>query len=388
MGGVNTKNQAFRCPNCCQLYNITIAPGKTNSLIYLLCYCPGQKVIPLAQFLQSAKIGKQFIFHCSNCKKEASKIVYCYDCKKTYCAKCNQLHKNRQSIQVSNKKDLKFDTNEEKVDNAYVNTDPNTMDVPNINEESKDNKENQNSEKKNDANHNRTIEADKIDFYCVNHQKNLFTGYCYKCKENICDKCISENLHSGHNFESFSTLLMDKKEKEVLQNKMKFAKLKIEYNRKAGELLIRDAKKKVKAEDLTQLQKLLNYNENTNNNILELMNYIIDMIEKIKEKNYTIIQNLSRNNRFNVDRLKFGAEKNIAKDVECFKNYLSKSYVLHRPKLRKAPPPPSATATTAKLFSEKPPEEAKQSEVVDIIENKTPVVKKKKAKKKALNLEE
>ena len=373
MGGVNTKNQAFRCPTCCQLYNITISPGKPNTLIYLLCYCPGQKVMNLPEFLKITKKGKQFIFHCSKCKKESSKILYCYDCKQPYCTKCNPLHKNQQSTKKE------------------TNTDPNETPMEDVNEEANtgnNNPNEENKEKSNDVKHNRNIEVDKIDFYCVNHQKNLFTGYCYKCKENICDKCISENLHSGHNFESFSTLLMDKKEKEVLQNKIKFAKLKIEYNRRAGELLIRDAKRKVKSEELTELSKLITFNENTNNNILELMNFIVDMVEKIKEKNYTIIQNLIRNNRFNVERLKFESDSKIEKDVERFKNYLTKSFVLRRPKLRKAPPPPSAAAETAKLFTEKPPEEAKQSEVVDIIENKTPVVKKKKGKKKTLNLEE
>ena len=386
MGGVSTKNQAFRCPTCCQLYNITIAPGKPNALIYLLCYCPGQKVITLTKFLQIAKKGKQFVFSCSKCKKETSKMVYCYDCKRAYCAKCYPLHKNRQTLQGTNKKEININSGEVPENNMRVGTEPNTS-VPNINETSNiENKQNE-SQNSNEANH-RAIEVDKMDFYCVNHNKNLFNGYCYKCKQNICDKCITENSHNGHNFELFSTLLMDKKEKEVLQDKIKFAKLKIEYNRKAGELLIRDAKKKVKSEVLNELSKLLTYNENTNNSILELMNYIIDMVEKIKDKNYTIIQNLARNNRFNVERLKFGQDSKIEQDVERFRVYLNKNYVLHRPKLRKAPPPPSAVAETAKLLSEKPPEEAKQSEVVDIIENKTPVVKKKKGKKKTLNLEE
>lgn len=388
MGGVVTKNKAFRCEQCFQIYNITISPGYPDSIVYLLCNCKGQKEVKLDVFMKDIKAKKPFVIHCANCKKESPKSFYCYDCKKVYCSNCVKNHSKKEEPKKLNQTPAAQnpETAEQTPDNTSEQSTPQNEQPaePAISVE----KEQKPSNEKKETVVHRIIDINKYDFYCVNHPNNTFNGYCYKCKENICKECISKNNHDGHNIESFSTLLMNKKEKEALQNSLKFANLKIEYNSKVSQMIIRDAKGKIKPNELSDLSKLAEINDATNKNIYELINnYIIVMLEKIKDKNYVIIQNLARNNRFNIERLKFEKKSKIEEDAELLSKYLKSKngFILYKPKLKKKP---VAVTNTALAFSEKPIEEVKQNEdVCGIIENKTiTVIKKKKMKKKVLEL--
>ena len=41
----------------------------------------------------------------------------------------------------------------------------------------------------------KTIHAEKLDFYCVNHQTENFIGNCQQCLMNICSRRYKEGPH-------------------------------------------------------------------------------------------------------------------------------------------------------------------------------------------------
>ena len=65
--------------------------------------------------------------------------------------------------------------------------------------------ENNNNELMSSIGH-KTIDIDKVDFNCILHENEMFTGFCKKCLLHFCQKCQEENLHKDHEISLFSEI--------------------------------------------------------------------------------------------------------------------------------------------------------------------------------------
>ena len=241
-------------------------------------------------YLKDLKKKEKFVIKCAKCQTEDPKEPkYCYQCKKLYCVKCCDYHS-----QLSN---LVSDNNEGNKDDDV-----------------------------NKLIGHKVIEIDKVDFYCILHQKEKFIGFCTKCLLNYCSKCEEEKLHQNHEVKLFAPLLIDKKKKELIKEGKKLSQNKIDYNHKVSKKI----RKKIKNdENKKQIETLSKENEKINETILELFDFLYDIYEKTKHKNYSIIYNVNNNINFNSDKLKFEKGKHEEEDAIHLIEYLKTDFILH-----------------------------------------------------------
>ena len=272
MGGLEISNKFLRCPICLEIKRLTINPQYPVSKVKMNCRC-SEKEINLNDYFKDLKKKEDFKIKCAKCQTEEPKEPkYCYHCQKIYCIKCSEFHS-----QLSN-----LDTNTENKD------DINTL-----------------------IGH-KVISIDKVDFYCILHQTEKFTGFCKKCLINFCPKCEQENLHKEHQVQLYAPLLIDKKKKDLIKEGKKYAHVKIDYNHAVSKKI----RKKIKnAENKKQIETLSKENEKNNEKILEFFDFLYDIYDKTKHKNYSIIFNVVNNTDFNVDRLKFDKKKHEEEDA-------------------------------------------------------------------------
>ncbi len=299
MGGLSISNKEFRCENCFQLFKMKIKPLPPETKIILTCICEHPKESILHNFIKEVQKEKSFVLKCSICKNVTNKkSIYCYDCLKVYCTKCQKKHEENF---------IKEDT-------------PKNKDLTDEKLEENSNTDN----KKNDFIPHKIISTEKVDFYCSIHQEQTFIAYCNKCKINICQVCIKENLHNGHNFELFEKKILSKKEKEYLKENIKFALLKIDYNSRVSKMVKSKAKKELRKE----IEDLSIANDTDNRSILDFIKIVLDIYENLKEKNITTINNLTDNIHFDINRLKFPKQTTAEEDAQLLINYLKSNWIL------------------------------------------------------------
>ena len=190
MGGLEIRNKSLRCEKCLDIKRLTIFPQYPEPILKMECRC-SEKNTKLFEFLTEFKKKENFVIKCSKCQNINPKITkYCFRCQKIYCNKCSDLHE-----QLSNR-------NEEKKENEEIN----------------ENNEN------NNIIHNifiglghKGVTIGNIDYQCIIHSNEKFAGFCKKCSLNICQKCINENIHYGHEISKFSEILLDHKKKEIIK---------------------------------------------------------------------------------------------------------------------------------------------------------------------------
>ena len=289
MGGLEIRNKYIRCSKCLEIKRITIIPEYPEPKVKTNCRCSEKEEI-LTQFYKDLKKKEDFKIKCAKCQTEDPKEPkYCYQCQKIYCVKCCDFHSQLSNI-------MGGDTQEKKDDiNALIG--------------------------------HKVIDIEKVDFHCILHQDEKFIGFCRKCLLNYCAKCQGEKLHEGHKCKLFVNLLLDKKKKEHIKNFKKFAQNKISYNHKVSKMI----RKKIKNKDNKNLiESLSKENEKINEKLLEFLDFLYEIYDKLKHKdNYSVIYNVVNNLKFNVERLKFDKDKNEEEDAQILIEYLKNDFIMH-----------------------------------------------------------
>ena len=288
MGGLEVSNKYLRCPICLEIKRITIEPTYPESKVKMNCKC-SEKEMNLYEYLKDLKKNSTFKIKCAKCQTEDPKDPkYCYQCKKIYCSKCCDFHSELSNLTTDDKTDNKDDVNK------LIG--------------------------------HKVISIDKVDFHCILHQNEQFTGFCKKCLLNFCIKCQEENLHKDHEVELFSSLIIDKKKRELIKDGKKHSQSKIDYNHSVSKKI----RKKIKnAENKKQIETLIKDNEKINEKILELFEFLYDIYDKTKHKNYSIIYNVVNNMNFNTERIKFDKNKHEEEDAVSLIEYLKTDFILH-----------------------------------------------------------
>ena len=288
MGGLEVSNKFLRCPTCLEIKRLTIKPEYPYSKVKMNCRC-SEKETNLNEYLKELQKKEVFKIKCAKCQTEDPKEPkYCYQCQKVYCHKCCDFHSELSNL-------MSGDKNEDKDDISKL------------------------------IGH-KVIGIDKVDFHCILHQNEKFIGFCKKCLLNYCPKCEEENLHKDHEVISFSSLLIDKKKKELIKEGKKFSKSKIEYNHS----VCKKIRKKIKnAENKKTIETLSKESEKINEKLLDFFEFLYEIYEETKHKNYSIIYNVVNNTKFNVDRLKFDKNKHEEEDAVTLIEYLKKDFIFH-----------------------------------------------------------
>ena len=288
MGGLEVSNKYLRCEKCLEIKRFTIKPQYPESKIKMNCRC-SEKEVNLYEYLKELRKKEDFKIKCAKCQTEDPKEPkYCYQCQKIYCAKCCDFHSQLSNLVADTKPENKDDVN------ALIG--------------------------------HKVIGIDKVDFHCILHQNEIFNGFCKKCLLNFCAKCEQENLHKGHEVCLFANIMIDKKKKEFIKEGKKHSQNKIDYNHSASKRI----RKKIKnAENKKQIETLSKENEKINQRMLEFFDFLYEIYEKTKHKNYSIIYNVVNNINFNEDKLKFDKNKHEEEDAVALIEYLKTDFVMH-----------------------------------------------------------
>ena len=293
MGGLEVSNKSMRCEKCFEIKRMTIIPEYPEPKLKMECRCD-DKETKLFEFLTEFKKKENFKVKCAKCQSDNPKEPkYCYTCQKIYCVKCLDFHSQ----------------------------------LSNLTGEQKEGDNNNNSDVMNLIGH-KVIGVEKVDFYCILHENEKFTGFCKKCLLNFCQKCQEENLHKDHEIALFSEILLDDKKKQIIKGCIALSHEKIEHNEK----ICKKIKKKIKNEENKNLINTLSKeNKKINEKIIEYFETMFEMYEKLKHKNYSIIFNARKNTKFNKDVIKLDKKD---KDIEeedgvALIEYLKNDFILH-----------------------------------------------------------
>ena len=289
MGGLEVSNKTLRCGKCLEIRRITINPEFPEPKLKMECRCD-EKETGLFEFLTEFKKKENFKIKCAKCQTDSPKeSKYCYKCQKIYCIKCIDFHS-----QLSN---LMGEENE---------GDNNNDDIISL------------------IGH-KIISIDKVDFHCVLHDNEKFTGFCKKCLLNFCRICQDENLHKDHEISLYSEILLDQKKKEIIKGCINICHQKIDHNEK----ICKKIKKKIKNEEnKNQITSLAKENKKINEKILEFFEAMYEIYEKTKNKNYSIIYNTRKNAKFNIDKITFEEKDKEEEDAVTLINYLKNDFIL------------------------------------------------------------
>ena len=268
MGNYNLKSNILRCQNCYSIRKMTIEPSSSNIFVSSECKCDISRNT-LKNFLLELNEGPQYKITCKVCKNEDKNASYCQDCNHIYCSSCIDDHKKHNYISVS-----------------------------------------------------------KVDFYCVYHQKELFTSYCKDCSINLCKKCVEGKKHINHSCCEFSKLIMSKNERTFLKEKFRRAQNKLEYNTQFVNAFVKKLKNNEEKNTIIEAEK---NNLAQNKDILDLINFFIYFYDKSKYKNYSIIYNFVENVNLNVNKFKF-SENNVSPEeaYQQILKYLKEDFIIIR----------------------------------------------------------
>ena len=284
MGALEIRNTEIRCPKCLEIKKIMIMPDYPQSQVQIMCTC-NKKVEPLFEYYTQTTKKIEFNIVCTKCQKTEMKHPrFCQDCLKVYCHKCSDIHI--------------LET--EKLRNS-VNT---------------------------KTNGHRITQIEKNDFFCVTHQSENVIGYCQQCLINVCAICIKDQKHEFHQVELYTSIMPDKNAKDSIKQGLKQSEIRIEKNRKQYKKILKKFPNNSKLKDL---EKLMNYSEEVNKDILELLKYFYALYDHSKFKNYSIIFNLIANVNFNFKKYKL-PQKPTEEDINIFTQFLKKNFIIKRRK--------------------------------------------------------
>ena len=268
MGNFNLKSGIFRCKNCYSICRITISPSYPESYVNLHCKCSESRT-SIKNFLNELTKGPKMKIICYTCQKKDDKnSSYCDDCNHIYCNKCiKKYHINHKYISLT-----------------------------------------------------------KSDFYCISHQKEVFTNFCKDCEKNLCPKCLETKRHMYHEVVDFEKIMMKKNERDFLKQKYNLVEEKFMFNNSLVTSIVKKMKNKEDAEKIINLEK-----ENTEQNklILELIKFFTHLYDTSKLKNYYIIINFIDNINLNVNKMKlWDTNIKIENVIKKLEKYFKKDFII------------------------------------------------------------
>ena len=281
MGALEIRNAKLRCPRCLDIRRLLIIPSIRKPKIEIMCHC-NKSIENLLDFFNEINKVTDIKPVCSKCSKELIKHPrLCYDCLLIYCSKCCDNHLPKQ----------------------------NNGDIP---------------IRASLVGHT-TIHIEKLDYYCVDHQNNTFVGYCQQCLMNLCDECIREGTHKSHHVDIFSVIKPTNKDKDDMKNGIKNSESKIDRNNKKIFNFCRTHQDDKRTREIGDKYRLIT---EENNDILALLKYCFNLYKSSKLKNYSIIYNIIRNNKFNNKKLELEKANTDEEKFEMIFNYLKRDALI------------------------------------------------------------
>ena len=281
MGALEIRNAKLRCPRCLDIRRLLIIPSIRKPKIEIMCHC-NKSIENLLDFFNEINKVTDIKPVCSKCSKELIKHPrLCYDCLLIYCSKCCDNHLPKQ----------------------------NNGDIP---------------IRASLVGHT-TIHIEKLDYYCVDHQNNTFVGYCQQCLMNLCNECIREGTHKSHHVDIFSVIKPTNKDKDDMKNGIKNSESKIERNNKKIFNFCRTHQDDKRTREIGDKYRLIT---EENNDILALLKYCFNLYKSSKLKNYSIIYNIIRNNKFNNKKLELENANTDEEKFEIIFNYLKRDALI------------------------------------------------------------
>ena len=281
MGALEIRNAKLRCPRCLDIRRLLIIPSIRKPKIEIMCHC-NKSIENLLDFFNEINKVTDIKPVCSKCSKELIKHPrLCYDCLLIYCSKCCDNHLPKQ----------------------------NNGDIP---------------IRASLVGHT-TIHIEKLDYYCVDHQNNTFIGYCQQCLMNLCNECIREGTHKSHHVDIFSVIKPTNKDKDDMKNGIKNSESKIDRNNKKIFNFCRTHQDDKRTREIGDKYRLIT---EENNDILALLKYCFNLYKSSKLKNYSIIYNIIRNNKFNNKKLELENANTDEEKFEMIFNYLKRDALI------------------------------------------------------------
>lgn len=281
MGALEIRNAKLRCPRCLDIRRLLIIPSIRKPKIEIMCHC-NKSIENLLDFFNEINKVTDIKPVCSKCSKELIKHPrLCYDCLLIYCSKCCDNHLPKQ----------------------------NNGDIP----------------IRASLVEHTTIHIEKLDYYCVDHQNNTFIGYCQQCLMNLCNECIREGTHKSHHVDIFSVIKPTNKDKDDMKNGIKNSESKIERNNKKIFNFCRTHQDDKRTREIGDKYRLIT---EENNDILALLKYCFNLYKSSKLKNYSIIYNIIRNNKFNNKKLELENANTDEEKFEMIFNYLKRDALI------------------------------------------------------------
>ena len=309
MGSLTIKNKALRCEKCFMLKKFTIEPNYPQTTISSECNCGfnRQSLLSFTDVLQKEELFK---VKCNFCGKEPKHPSYCTGCRRTYCTTCKQAH-----------------------DTTIQTKTPHKL-----------------------------IDSYKYDFYCSSHLDIFLSAYCKTCSLNICQNCINEKLHKGHRFIKYEKIILNPKDEENLFINLKKNEEKIETNMNRCNVIISQQKSH---EKMQELKDVCNTTVRENRTILALIKYFYKLYTELKNKNYSIIFNVTENIKFNPQVILPENSGSLEQRTADFLEYLKRDYVLFKrfnaPKVRANTTLPNPQANLLNKKTAKPIEKKEEN---------------------------
>ena len=281
MGALEIRNAKLRCPRCLDIRRLLIIPSIRKPKIEIMCHC-NKSYENLLDFFNEINKVTDIKPVCAKCGKELIKHPrLCYDCLLIYCSKCCDNHLPNQ----------------------------NNGDIP----------------IRASLVEHTTIHIEKLDYYCVDHQNNNFIGYCQQCLMNLCNECIREGTHKSHHVDIFSVIKPTNKDKDDMKNGIKNSESKIERNNKKIFNFCKTHQDDERTREIGDKYRLIT---EENNDILALLKYCFNLYKSSKLKNYSIIYNIIRNNKFNNKKLELEKANTDEEKFEMILNYLKRDALI------------------------------------------------------------
>ena len=281
MGALEIRNKKLRCTRCLDIRRLLIIPSVKKPRIEIMCHC-NKSVENFLEFCNEINKVTDIKLKCSKCGRELIKHPrLCYDCLLVYCSKCCDNHLPRK------------DNDDVPIRASLVG--------------------------------HTTIHIEKLDYYCVDHQNDSFIGYCKECLMNLCNECIKEGTHKSHHVDIFSVIEPNKKEKDNIKNGIKKAENKNERNNKKITSFCKAHIDDDRTKEIEEKYKLIS---EENNDIIALLKYCLNLYKSSKLKNYSIIYNLIKNNKFNNKKFELEKASNEEEKYEMIFKYLKKDALI------------------------------------------------------------
>ena len=282
MGALEIKNAKLRCGTCLDIRRLLIIPSITDPKIEIMCHC-NKSVENLLDFFKEINKVTDIKLVCSKCNKVLIKHPrFCYDCLQVYCSKCCENHLPR----INNNEDIPIRT-------SLVG--------------------------------HTTIHVEKLDYYCVDHQNEVFIAYCQQCLMNLCNECLREGTHKFHQVDLFSVIQPTNQEKEEVKNGIKKSEHKITRTNVKINTFCKLNKDDERIKEIEEKYKLIS---EENNDILALMKYCFNLYKSSKLKNYSIIYNIIKNMKFNSKKLVLTKQMTKEEKYNSIIKYLKKDALI------------------------------------------------------------